>query len=215
MTDGTGGLIFLKTLTAEYLSQKYGIQIPAERGVLGRLEDPDPEELEDSFLRYAGQITASRKEQTAYHLSGTPEPDGFLDLTTLMLPVDAVKAKAKEFGVSVTEFIAAVMMKAISDLQTGEGAAADAPPARQGPVAGQPARAVPEQDASELRVLCDAGDRPAAGRLFARGDLQDRALPHGSGERRADDGRQDRHERRERTLGRAAGDAAVYQKISP
>lgn len=118
MTDGTGGLIFLKTLTAEYLSQKYGIQIPAERGVLGRLEDPDPEELEDSFLRYAGQITASRKEQTAYHLSGTPEPDGFLDLTTLMLPVDAVKAKAKEFGVSVTEFIAAVMMKAISDLQT-------------------------------------------------------------------------------------------------
>ena len=118
VTDGTGGLIFLKTLTAEYLSQKYGIQIPAERGVLGRLEDPDPEELEDSFLRYAGQITASRKEQTAYHLSGTPEPDGFLDLTTLMLPVDAVKAKAKEFGVSVTEFIASVMMKAISDLQT-------------------------------------------------------------------------------------------------
>ena len=34
-----------------------------------------------------------------------------------MLPVPAVKEKAKEFGVSVTEFIAAVMMKAISDLQ--------------------------------------------------------------------------------------------------
>ena len=118
VTDGTGGLIFLKTLVAEYLCQKYGITVPAEKGVLGRLEEPSPQELEDSFLRYAGQITASRKEQTAYHLSGTPEPDGFLDLTTLMLPVDAVKAKAKEFGVSVTEFIAAVMMKAISDLQT-------------------------------------------------------------------------------------------------
>ena len=118
VTDGTGGLIFLKTLVAEYLCQKYKITIPAGNGVLGRLEDPDPEELEDSFLRYAGDITASRAEQTAYHLSGTPEPDGFLDLTTLMLPVDAVKAKAKEFGVSVTEFIAAVMMKAISDLQT-------------------------------------------------------------------------------------------------
>ena len=117
VTDGTGGLIFLKTLVAEYLCQKYKINIPAENGVLGRLEDPDPEELEDSFLRYAGDITASRAEQTAYHMSGTPEPDGFLDLTTLMLPVDAVKAKAKEFGVSVTEFIAAVMMKAISDLQ--------------------------------------------------------------------------------------------------
>lgn len=40
-----------------------------------------------------------------------------MNLTTLMLPVPAVKEKAKEFGVSVTEFIAAVMMKAISDLQ--------------------------------------------------------------------------------------------------
>ena len=118
VTDGTGGLIFLKTLTAEYLCQKYGISIPAEKGVLGRLEEPSPQELEDSFLRYAGDVAASRAESTAYHLSGTPEPDGFLDLTTLMLPVDAVKAKAKEFGVSVTEFIAAVMMKAISDLQT-------------------------------------------------------------------------------------------------
>ena len=118
VTDGNGGMTFFKTLLAEYISQKYGVAVPTEHGVLGRLEDPDPEELEDSFLRYAGQITASRKEQTAYHLSGTPEPDGFLDLTTLMLPVDAVKAKAKEFGVSVTEFIAAVMMKAISDLQT-------------------------------------------------------------------------------------------------
>ena len=117
VTDGTGGLIFLKTLVAEYLCQKYGISIPAEDGVLGRLEDPDPEELEDSFLRYAGDITASRKEQTAYHLSGTPEPDGFLNLTTLMLPVAAVKEKARAFGASVTEFIAAVMMKAICDLQ--------------------------------------------------------------------------------------------------
>ena len=27
-----GGLIFLKTLTAEYLCQKYGISIPAEKG---------------------------------------------------------------------------------------------------------------------------------------------------------------------------------------
>ncbi len=117
VTDGTGGLIFLKTLAAEYLCQKYGISIPAEDGVLGRLEDPDPEELEDSFLRYAGDITASRSEQTAYHLSGTPEPDGFLNLTTLMLPVAAVKEKARAFGASVTEFIAAVMMKAICDLQ--------------------------------------------------------------------------------------------------
>lgn len=40
VTDGTGGLIFLKTLVAEYLCQKYKINIPAGNGVLGRLGGP-------------------------------------------------------------------------------------------------------------------------------------------------------------------------------
>ena len=70
VTDGTGGLIFLKTLVAEYLCQKYGITVPAEKGVLGRLEEPSPQELEDSFLRYAGDVTASRAESTASRESG-------------------------------------------------------------------------------------------------------------------------------------------------
>ena len=117
VTDGTGGMIFLKTLVAEYLCQRYGISIPAEHGVLGRLEDPSEEEMEDSFLRYAGNVHASRKESTAYQLSGTLEPDGFLNLTTLMVPVDAVRKCAKEHHVSVTELLAAAMMKAICERQ--------------------------------------------------------------------------------------------------
>jgi hypothetical protein len=40
LTDGNGALVFLKTLVAEYLNQKYGLRIPAENGVLGRLEAP-------------------------------------------------------------------------------------------------------------------------------------------------------------------------------
>ena len=117
VTDGTGGLIFLKTLLAEYVSEKYGVSVPATDGVLGRLEDPAPDELEDSFLRYAGEICASRAEPTAYHLSGTPEPDGFLNLTTMMLHVEDVRAAAHRFGVSITELLAAVMIQAICDLQ--------------------------------------------------------------------------------------------------
>ncbi|MFQ9445403.1 MAG: alpha/beta hydrolase fold domain-containing protein [Vescimonas sp.] len=117
ITDGTGGTIFLKTLLAEYLCQKYGITIPAEDGVLGRLEEPDEEELEDSFLRYAGDVKASRKEATAYHLSGTPEPDGFKNLVTLMVPTEALRSCAKECGVTVTELLAAAMMQAIDRLQ--------------------------------------------------------------------------------------------------
>ena len=117
LTDGTGGLIFLKTLVAEYLTQRYGIAVPAERGVLGRLEEPDPEELEDSFLRYAGDVKASRKEATAYHLTGTPEPDGFKNLITMIAPSDDVRAAAKRHGVTVTELLCAAMMQAINELQ--------------------------------------------------------------------------------------------------
>ena len=117
LTDGTGGLTFFKTLLAEYLSQKYGLTIPAGDGVLGRLEEPDAEELEDSFLRYAGNVKASRKEATAWHLTGTPEKDGFKDLVTLMIPAPALKECAKAHGVTVTELLCAVMMQAICQLQ--------------------------------------------------------------------------------------------------
>ncbi len=117
LTDGNGALIFLKTLLAEYLCQRYGISVPAEKGVLGRLEEPSEEELEDSFLRYAGDIRASRKEATAWHLSGTPEKDGFINLITMMTPADELRACAKRYGVSVTELLAAAMLQAIDMLQ--------------------------------------------------------------------------------------------------
>ena len=117
LTDGTGALVFVKSLLAEYLSEKYGISVPAEKGVLGRLEEPSPEELEDSFARYAGEVTASRAEATAYHLTGTPEADGYKDLVTMMVPADKLRACAKGYGVSVTELLCAAMMQAILELQ--------------------------------------------------------------------------------------------------
>ncbi|MBQ1976902.1 MAG: alpha/beta hydrolase, partial [Clostridia bacterium] len=64
LTDGNGALVFLKSLVAEYLQQRYGIHIPAEHGVLGRLDDPADVELEDSFQKYAGTVSASRQERT-------------------------------------------------------------------------------------------------------------------------------------------------------
>jgi hypothetical protein len=36
LTDGTGALIFLKNLVAEYLEQKYNIDIPFEDGIIDR-----------------------------------------------------------------------------------------------------------------------------------------------------------------------------------
>jgi len=56
LTDGTGAMIFLKSLVAEYLQQKYGVHVPPEKGLLGRVEEPSEREMEDSFQKYAGNI---------------------------------------------------------------------------------------------------------------------------------------------------------------
>ena len=117
LTDGTGGMIFLKTLVAEYLHQKYRITVPASEGVLGRLDEPAPEELEDSFLKYAGPVKASRKESNAWRLTGTPEPDGYRNLLCLQMDTQAVLDAAHEYGVSLTVYLTAVMMEALLDLQ--------------------------------------------------------------------------------------------------
>ncbi len=117
LTDGNGALVFLKSLVAEYILQKYGAAIPATNGVLARLDEPSDEELEDSFTKYAGSIAASRQERTAWHMTGTHEKDDFLNVTCLQAPVKEVLAKSKEYGVSLTNFLCAVMMQALQEMQ--------------------------------------------------------------------------------------------------
>ncbi len=117
LTDGTGALIFLKSLVAEYLLQKHGVRIPAEQGVLGRLEEPGEEELEDSFQKYGGTVMASRKANDAWRFQGTPEKDGFLHITCFRLSVRETLARAKEHGVTLTTFLCACLMMALQQLQ--------------------------------------------------------------------------------------------------
>lgn len=117
LTDGTGALIFLKSLVAEYLLQKYGEHIPAEKGVLGRLEEPSAYELEDSFQKYYADTAASRKENNAWHLSGTPVSADWLNLTCFTADTDIILQKARQYGVTVTAFLTAVMMMALQNMQ--------------------------------------------------------------------------------------------------
>lgn len=117
VTDGTGGMIFLKTLLAEYISRKYNVDVPNTNGVLGRMEESTADELEDSFLKNCGTVTASRKEATAYKLSGVQELDGFVHLTTFILDTAEVKDCAHEHNATVTEFLTAAMMLAVLNLQ--------------------------------------------------------------------------------------------------
>ncbi len=118
VTDGTGGLVFLKSLLAEYLEQKHQISISNTKGVLDRLSYPDPEELVDSFLENTGTVATDRKEEKAYKLKGEPEPDGFLNLTLGTLELPEVLKLAKEYGATLTEFLTAVMLESVIAMQS-------------------------------------------------------------------------------------------------
>ena len=117
LTDGTGALIFLKSLVAEYLEQKYAIEIPHEDGVWDRRAHPADEELEDCFSKNAGAVPASRKDTNAWHMSGEPQKDGFLNLTCFNIPVKEAIGMAHKHHSTLTVFMSAVMMKALFNLQ--------------------------------------------------------------------------------------------------
>ena len=117
LTDGNGGLVFLKTLIAEYLEQLYGISVPSENGVLDRREEPHEGEMEDSFIKYKGDAALSRRDTDAFRIKGTKDPDGFSTNTAFLLPVEAVHREAKKYGVSITAFLTAALTQAAIELQ--------------------------------------------------------------------------------------------------
>lgn len=117
LTDGNGGMVFLKTLLAQYLQEKYGVHIPAEEGVLGRLEEPSEAEMEDSFQKYAGAVTMSRQGSDAWRFWGTPERGDRLNVTCFKMDVKTLLDKAHEYGVTMTVFLSAALMQALAELQ--------------------------------------------------------------------------------------------------
>ncbi len=117
LTDGTGGLCFTKTLAAEYLRLKYGAEIPRDNEILDCSMPPNPSETEDAYLKYAKKMTRTRREPNAYRINGTKESDDFVNVITGLIPADEVIKRAKEKGVSLTDYITAVLILAVDKHQ--------------------------------------------------------------------------------------------------
>lgn len=117
LADGGGAMFLLKTLTAVYLRLQ-GHEIPDGHGVLNIQEEPDPEELEDAYLRYASsKVRPPRSREKTYRVRGTKEPFYTLNIITGILPVAQVLAVTKKLQVSVTEYLNAVLLYALLQKQ--------------------------------------------------------------------------------------------------
>lgn len=120
LTDGTGGIMFLLALVAEYLRLS-GIEAEEKPEWLMTAEQtPHPEESEDAFRRYyQSEIPTPPPEENAFHLPFDLEPYGIYHIITGIVPVGDIKSRAKDFGVSITELLIATYLDAFQQvLQT-------------------------------------------------------------------------------------------------
>lgn len=117
LADGTGGLTFLNTLVAEYLRIRYGANIPRSAAILDCSESPKPEETQDSFAIHSGNYAVSRSEPQAFHIKGTDYADNFVSITTGSIAASDLIGHAREKGVSVTEYLTAVLLLSLDSIQ--------------------------------------------------------------------------------------------------
>ncbi len=110
LSDGTGALVFLKSLLAEYLHSE-GVprkdcgEIPVPGEAFRKGED------EDAFRRFGDPTLPSPPRlDPAFRLPLSLERPGFYKITTGVMPSGLLKERSREFGVSVTVFLIAVML---------------------------------------------------------------------------------------------------------
>ncbi len=112
LTDGTGAVQFLKELVRNYLILTYPDASFPETDIGEELTESDYEE--DSFSQYyTGRKSRAGKSRKAYQLKGERLEQSEMQITELILSASEVHRKAKEYGVSVTAYLAAVFLYAI------------------------------------------------------------------------------------------------------
>lgn len=119
--DGTGGMCVLQTLTATYLRLLGHTDIQNTGFVLDINATPDPEELEDAYMRYANaKVCPPRLQEKAYRVRGTAEPFYTLNIIDGIMSVSEVMAVAKRYHATITEYLNAVLLHALLKKQLEE-----------------------------------------------------------------------------------------------
>ncbi|WP_042221016.1 condensation domain-containing protein [Oceanobacillus manasiensis] len=116
LTDGTGAVEFLKTLIYQYLTLR-GEEIAVDGDALLFSDQvPSKYETEDSFEKYyqkSNRNYLQDKVQRAFQIKGTPfDPKG-VNVIHGVISASALNNVAKRMGVSITEFITALVIYAI------------------------------------------------------------------------------------------------------
>lgn len=117
IADGLGAMTVLKTLIAVYL-RMCGAEIPNKEGVLDIEEEARICELEDAYMKYANsKVTPKRSQGSAYRVRGTKEAFYTLNIICGTMEVSKLKETSKKYGVTITEYLNAVLIYALMEKQ--------------------------------------------------------------------------------------------------
>lgn len=118
--DGLGAMCVLNTITAVYL-RLLGHEISNGYFVMDVNEEPDPEEWEDAYKRYANaDVCPPVRRDKAYRVRGTKEPFYTLNIINGIIPVPEIKAVAKRYNCTITEYLNAVLLYALLEKQKAD-----------------------------------------------------------------------------------------------
>lgn len=115
--DGTGGMYLLNTITATYL-RLLGHAISNEYFVMDVEEEPDPQEYEDAYMRYANaQVRPDRPAEKTYRVRGTREPFHTFNVIDGIMSAKETMAVAKKYNATITEYLNAVLLYSLLQKQ--------------------------------------------------------------------------------------------------
>ncbi len=111
LTDGHGGLIFLNTLVATYLTL-LGKQVSESKTVLNINEVPNNEENANEFSRTIAKNSSGFKDKKALQMSGRLNSIRPTQILHFKLNSHALKEVAKSHGVTITAYCSALFFLA-------------------------------------------------------------------------------------------------------
>lgn len=115
VTDGHGGLVFLKTLVAEYIALRYNIAVSKTHSILRIDEGPKKGELEDSFYTYADGKSARTSAPASFVPSGIKLKN--VDVCTGIFSIAELLHVARAHGVTITTLFTAIMLESLQSVQ--------------------------------------------------------------------------------------------------
>lgn len=121
LCDGYGAAVFISTLAGEYLRLK-GHSISHNQFVLDVNGAPRAEELEDAYNRYASsRVKYDRRDKWVYHHKGTKLPIHQSNYIVGIMSFSQLHEITKKYGVTVTEFFAALLVDILCQKQLSKG----------------------------------------------------------------------------------------------